>query len=169
MNPAVSFSSSTRLNRPGAGVSQLAELTKRREALSEKLVQASKSTPPPPSTAAADSIAREISGVKAQIEQIILEAQLNKLTANATPAEKPAAEQAAGSESTGKAGQTEPGAKPAKPDKAGKDAKSAPGSGHTAGSGEAGAAPLVAPRVAAEAAAQYGAVTPPAAQLNETV
>ena len=83
MTPAVSFSSSSLATRPSASMGQLAELSKRQQALSQKLAEASKVTPPPPSSTAADSITREISGVQAQIEQILLEAQLSKLMSNA--------------------------------------------------------------------------------------
>jgi polyhydroxyalkanoate synthesis regulator phasin len=159
MTPAVSFSSATMATRPGAGVGQLAALSKRQQALSEKLVEAGKSTPPPPSTTVADAIAREISGVQAQIEQIILEAQLSKLTTSVAPAangEGPAPV---------KDTQTDPVPKMAKPTK---DTRTASGSPHT-GAATTNGQMAVTPRLSAAAAAQYGAGAAPVNRVDESV
>jgi hypothetical protein len=85
MTPAVSFSSSSSGSKVGASQGRLAELAKHEQMLSRKLAEASRaSPPPPPPNDRAESISREIIGVQAQIEQIILEAQLSRLSASAS-------------------------------------------------------------------------------------
>jgi hypothetical protein len=184
MTPAVSFSNLSIGIRPVAATGQLAELSKRQQALTQKLAEASKATPPPPSTVAADSIAREISGVQAQIEQIMLEAQLSKLNATASPAASAGEDSgtnASGKASAGSPGSPGPAASPdganqgpdysaaaraAPSDPTAKDERAGrPGTNNTGPASSAGHGPAPS-RLSAAAAAQYGLGATPTSHLD---
>ena len=181
MTAAVSFSSLSIGIRPVAATGQLAELSKREQALNQKLAEASKATPPPPSSVSADSIAREISGVQAQIEQVILEAQLSKLNTSAntntsgnadgssstadTSGGSPAGASASASPGSTGAGTDSPAAlkgtpngtvaKDGKADHDPRTGTSVPGTGNPDSASATGHGPG-ASRLSAAAAAQYG-------------
>jgi hypothetical protein len=174
MTPAVSFSSSSSGSKVGASQGRLAELAKHEQMLSRKLAEASRaSPPPPPPNDRAESISREIIGVQAQIEQIILEAQLSRLSASASsPSPAPTPNPSPGPAAPSPA----PAADPAEVSAAGpaRDRREGASAGttspapppHLRGAPTGGSAPA-AGKPAALAAAHYEASPPLASYVNE--
>jgi hypothetical protein len=140
--------------------------------LSRKLAEASRaSPPPPPPNDRAESISREIIGVQAQIEQIILEAQLSRLSASASspsPAPSPNPGPAAPSPAPAADPTEVRAAGPARDQREGASAgtTSPAPPPHLRGAPAGGSAPATG-KPAALAAAHYEASPPLASYVNE--
>ncbi len=90
MTPAVGSSTSTFGKRTVDSDTTLAELNRQVQSLRQKLAQVGKDAPPPPPPSDSQSVtlSREMVSVQAQIERVILEAQLTKLGAISSTANK---------------------------------------------------------------------------------
>ena len=158
MIPAVVSSMSAAAGRGADGDPTLAELSRQMQSLQQKLSVAQKDTTPPRGAQAA-SITGEIVNVQAQMERMILEAQLAKLRASINAA---AGADAAGSAagSGGDAGGSSPGTPGA--------SAAASASGSSTGNGSSGSPPHPgAAHAARGAVARYQSAPQQLAQIDE--